>query len=524
MKRRILPILLSAVLAVAMPITSFAAPVKKDLTPAEAQEIANKHDYRAYEILVGNINANNELAEIEFGSDWSEDIEDALVAAIGLKKGAEAKEVAEAISKFDSTTAEGIAEAIAKVVPKDGGYAVAADKTITGTTLTKDAGYYLIVDVTTGLEGDDSVYINRSQLQVVKKGAAVAINAKLEAIQSWKGVKDVNDSTGEADTDWQKSADYDIGDEIPFMIAATVPHDIAYYGEYEYVFHDDQSEGLTFKQIDKVTLDGTPVDAKYYDAVDDGNDFTVTFADITKIPGIKGNSELVVEYTSTLNDKAVFGETGNPNEFYIEFTNDKGGKGKTPVDIAIVFTFKPVINKVDQNTEPLEGASFKLEKLVKGTDGDEANWTVIDKYTQEIDGTALSTFEFKGIDDGFYRITETKIPNGYNGMDPIYFEVRVTHVYDVVPANRLTIQVLSLDGQDLTNPNTKIGDLGDLTPHFTATEETGVIDTSIINQNGVVLPSTGGIGTTIFYVIGGVLVVGAVVLLIVRRRMRNEEE
>ena len=121
MKRRILPILLSAVLAVAMPITSFAAPVKKDLTPAEAQEIANKHDYRAYEILVGNINANNELAEIEFGSDWSEDIEDALVAAIGLKKGAEAKEVAEAISKFDSTTAEGIAEAIAKVVPKDGG-------------------------------------------------------------------------------------------------------------------------------------------------------------------------------------------------------------------------------------------------------------------------------------------------------------------------------------------------------------------------------------------------------------------
>ena len=529
MKRRILPIPLSAVLAVAMPITSFAAPAKRDLSPAEAQEIANKHDYRAYEILVGNINANDELAEIEFGSDWSTDIENALVDVKIIKAGATPKEVAEAFSTFDSTTAEGIAEAIAKVVPKDGGYAVAADKTITGTTLTKDAGYYLIVDVTTGLEGDDSVYINRSQLQVVKKGAAVAINAKLEAIQSWKGVKDVNDSTGEADADWQKSADYDIGDEIPFMIAATVPHDIAYYGEYTYVFHDDQSEGLTFKQIDKVTLDGTPVDEKFYDAVDDGNDFTVTFADITKIPGIKGNSELVVEYTSTLNDKAVFGETGNPNEFYIEFTNDKGGKGKTPVDIAIVFTFKTTVLKLDgKDKKELKGAEFTLEKLVKGEAGQEATWEKTAKQptmtgNSEVEGESVK-FTAEGLDDGIYRLTETKVPNGFNGIAPIYFEVKVTHVYDVDPTKRLTIQVLSLDGEDLTNADTTIGDLGDLTPHFTATTSTGAIDTSIINQNGVVLPSTGGIGTTIFYVIGGVLVVGAVVLLIVRRRMRNEEE
>lgn len=184
--------------------------------------------------------------------------------------------------------------------------------------------------------------------------------------------------------------------------------------------------------------------------------------------------------------------------------------GKTPEDTVIVFTYQTIFNKVDENGNPLKGAEFTLEKY----NGE--NWEAI-TVVKNTEGT---TFTFKGLDDGRYRLTETTTPAGYNSIDPIYFVIKATHDEEAKEPKLTTMTVVRTDedGKELIDEETKVPiNLG------TVILENGSVTAAIENRKGSTLPSTGGMGTTLFYIIGGVLVVGAAVLLIVKRRMSVEK-
>lgn len=547
MKKKALAFALSMALCFGAALPSFAAVPS---TPEEAAQV--QHTYEAYQIFTGELK-DGKLVNVQWGDAAGAAVQDALwaqFAADSIKvtdannkeitdqTKATANDFARAIQNYQDSTkigvgAEKLAAIINDTVDKNGAkYAVDANKQITGVST---PGWYLVVDTTADLTlnqvtGDDySVYKDRAQLQFTVDGN-INIVTKHTVIYVDKEVKDINDSINVSYDEWSKSADYDVDDDVPFRITGTVPEDFDTYTTFEYTFQDDQSAGLIFNNDVKVFIDdektGTEITSYFTTTANtNGHSFEIKCDDLKQVPGVTKDSKIVATYTSKLTGENVeYGYDGNPNKARIHFKNDVHGEGDTPFDIAIVFTFIPEVDKVNSKLEPLTGAEFTISKLVKGEDGKEAEWATVKRadgtdyaYKMTVD-TAGTHFSFKGIDDGIYRVTESKVPDGFNKADDIYFVVEAKH--DV--KNKLTeLIVKDLAGNVLgsdVNGQTVIKDV------FTVTRSTGTATTTIINQEGVVLPSTGGIGTTIFYIVGGVLVVGAVVLLIVRRRMRTEEE
>ena len=379
-----------------------------------------------------------------------------------------------------------------------------------GNSLTVPTGYYLIKD--TGPVNDGEAY----SLYVVQVVGPTTISPKVGTTTSDKKVDDKNDSnTTEDATTWQDSADYDIGDAVPFKLSATIAQDYANYThDYKLTFHDKEDAGLSFnKDSVKVYVDGTLITTGYEvvtEGLTDGCTFEVCFANLKDIASVKAGSIISVEYTSTLNNQAVIGSTGNKNTSHVTYTNNPndeqaGEGGKTPDDVVIVFTYKTIVNKVTKNPNydpkvegseeyiPLKGAGFTLyKKNASGT---------YEAVGSELKGEDMTTFTWSGLDDGDYKLVETTTPSGYNTIPDIEFTITATH--DVSSDNPTLI---SLSGGD----------------KFTGVISTGVVSANIENQSGAQLPSTGGIGTTIFYVLGSVLVIGAAVLLVTKKRMSTK--
>lgn len=375
----------------------------------------------------------------------------------------------------------------------------------TATINVAKTGYYLIKDKDNSLGKNDETY-TEFILKVVKNQT---VAPKSNKPTSEKKVKDINDSTGTAMTNWQDSADWDIGDKVPFQLKGTVAADYDKYTVYKMTFHDHESKGLTFdKNSVKVYVDGTQItDLSTYEVVTEHLEvnctFEVRFADLRKISNVHAGSVITVEYESELNKDAVIGSLGNPNEMYMEFSNnpndEQGGEtGKTPVDKVIVFTYKIIINKVNPEGTPLEGAEFKLEKKV----GDK--W--IEKAVIKNDkGT---TFTFKGLDDGLYRLTETKTPSEYNTMNPNPLEFEITATHDESDAEP---QLLTLTG------DVKTGDVS-----FESSLKNGSLTANVVNHKGSELPSTGGMGTTILYVAGAVMILAAGAFLVMQKKAEDK--
>ena len=216
------------------------------------------------------------------------------------------------------------------------------------------------------------------------------------------------------------------------------------------------------------------------------------------------DTKVVVTYSATLNDKAAIGAAGNPNEVTLTYSNNpnNGGEGETgttPKDKNIVFTYKDVVEKVDEAQKPLAGAAFELAK--KNSKGD---YEVVKSFTVEDKKT---TFEFTGLDDGDYKLTETTTPAGYNTITPVEFTISATHDE---AADEPTL--LTLSGDKKTGEAT-----------FTADMDAGSLTTDIVNKKGSSLPSTGGRGTTMIYIIGAALVIMAGVVLAMRKKMNSKE-
>lgn len=471
--RKIVSVVLALVLVMSMSSTVFAADGTYSIT---INNPAPGHTYEVYQIFKGDLHEGT-LSNIEWGTGVdATGLGDAAAKAKTIETAADAKAFAREISAKLTNPAKTVKQ------PADSNEKCV----IEGLT----PGYYLIKDGTLP-EGEGqakTAYI----LEVVKN---VETNIKSSVPSVDKEVKEYNDSVSK-DGEYKNYADYDIGDTVEFKLTATLGTTVDTYDTYKVVFHDTLSAGLTYNENSaKVMFEGTDVTGNF--EITHNNGILTLACDNVKAFKATNGSVITVEYTATLNDKAVIGGTGNVNTVTLEFSNDpnnsQAGKdnptGTTPEDKVVVFTYKTVINKVNEEKNPLTGAEFKLEKKMAND-----TWVEIDRLTVNGEKTQ---FTFTGLDDGTYRLTETKTPDGYNTIDPITFTIDATHT--------LTGSAIVIDGITATVDN-----------------NAGSITADIVNEKGSILPSTGGMGTTLLYALGALLIVGAGTTLAIRRRRAEE--
>ena len=337
-------------------------------------------------------------------------------------------------------------------------------------------GYYL-VDTTLG-----------TLCSLDTTNPSVIMEEKNEVPTNVKTVEE--DSTG----NYGEKNDADIGQTVNFKSTIT-----AQAGAENYVFHDKMSEGLTYTGMTGITLNGTAVDASNYTVVTtgltDGCTFEVRFTQAF-CDTLKANDQIVISYTATLNEKAVIAGDGNPNTSKVSY-GDSSNTKFTPDSQTKTYTWDVDVFKYTMNGETetaLADAKFTLSKNSDGSNpialvSEGNNVYRVAKTGEtgtvtEITTDATGKFTIKGLDADTYYLTETAAPAGYNKL-----------------AGLVTIV---------------IGENGVV--NGTTEAPQGVDEVKILNQSGTELPSTGGIGTTIFYVIGGVLVIGAAALLIAKRK------
>ena len=408
-------------------------------------------------------------------------------------------EIVSYISELDATALRAFADEIYANIKN-----MSAEKTTDSDTFADvEPGYYLIAETKLGNAEDTYSLV----MLDTAGNENCEVKTKEDKPTLVKKLKEKNDSTGQV-TDWQDGADYDVNDVIPFKLTGTVSNLYDSYKTYYYAFHDVMSAGLTFDKTSVVVkVDGVKISPNQYSVktnnLKDGCTFEVVFDDLKKVSGVTANSIITVTYKSQLNGNAVLGEHGNVNKAQLEYSNNPrgDGKGETPWDNVIVFTYKVVVNKIDQAGDPLEGAQFTLTKKTK-------NGTDVVK-TMDVN-TTLTQFTLSGLDDGEYTLTETVTPAHYNTISPITFTVTADHKIDWDSISTRDNVLTSLSGEK------KVGEIT-----FNVDKKAGTLTTDVVNNIGTTLPGTGGIGTTIFYVVGGGLMVAAAILLITKKRMEN---
>lgn len=502
--KKLMAALLAVAMVCAMAIPAFADGSSSTSTAAVTKYTItapkNGHTYEIYQIFTGDYDAlqPSMLTNIKWGKNGKG----------GTAGDAVDQTVLDDLSRVVSYTSDNDK---LTVIEKYIDLSTAPLVTITngGTANDVVGGYYLIKDQ------DGTVPSSETYTPyIVSVVCDITIKPKSNEVPKFtKKLKDTNDSTGEVSR-WQDSADYDIGDYIPFRLQGTVPADYDSYSTYYYAFHDKEEAGLTFDpssvEVHLGDENGAIISATDYrvltkkDSTTSDTDctFEIVFDDLKNVTGVTANSTITVTYKSKLNDNAVLGAHGNVNQAKLEYSNNPrgSGTGTTPWDNVIVFTYKVVVNKIDQDNNSLEGAEFTLTKKINGADD------FVQSMTIDADNKAL--FTLSGLDDGEYTLTETKTPAHYNTISPITFTVNAEHEIEWISTrdNVLT----SLSGEK------KVGEIT-----FNVDKKAGTLTTDVVNNIGTTLPGTGGIGTTIFYVIGGGLMVAAAILLITKKRMEN---
>lgn len=533
MMKKAIKKLLAALLAVAM-VCAMAIPAFA-YNPGETKEDLNtKHDYGAFQIFKGVISKDNPTLS---GVDWGQNITEPDIFLANLKNdptigekfetAATAQEVLAVISQWSNSDDNSIA--FARVVchylypdanadPKP----VITDHT-GGINIPK-SGYYLIVDTST-FSDDDFYHAYNSffLLNVPQTPYVVLVNHKVVKPTVEKEVYDNNDigSTG----GWGSSADHAINEPFQFRLIAKLPagrdegRAYDYYDKYTVCFNDTLSEGITYDGLDSVVIEsnGTPYDitndSSKYDIdisnLKSQNSFVVKIHDVKNcVANLNEGATITVTYTAHLNEKAYVniagGGTDNKNRVYLEYSNNpriSTSLDHTPESEVCVYTYQLNNTKYRDDDTPgneLAGAGFRLYsgkdctkeqeiKLKKNTtDGTYSPYFGADAG-DEMFSDEHGQFNVKGLDAGTYYLKETNPPADYSACADKEIVISATH----------DVNHVSLSGN---------------------------LSTTIINKKagGITLPSTGGIGTTIFYVVGGGLMVAAIVLLVTKKRMENK--
>ncbi len=548
--KRLAAVMMAAIMALAMSITAFATEASSEGTSTPSVT----HTYEIYQIFTGDY-ADGVLSNIKWGANGT--------GTVGEKVADDVLEALEAVAEATSDT-----EKLA-VINKYAELTTTPVKTGSETTYTGlTPGYYLVKDQNGSLSGEENEAYTLYVVQVVNN--TLTFNPKSDIPTTDKKIVEGNDkvSTNGAS----------IGDEVNYEITGTMPERIDDYKTYYYMFTDTLSKGLTYKENSiKVTVNGVDVTNYFYKGVGTYNETTGTTIEVgildlkalslltdPAVGKITKDTKVVLTYTATLNENAVIAGDGNPNDVKLSYSNDPNNSGngsttppenpekpspihpngETPKVEVVTYTTELTILKTDEDNKFLPGVEFTLtgngvnivlvteETFTEAADGeywklkdgtytttpptvadDETNNTadyesVDTKYTKttsvvakgngqtetKVVGTvqADGTVTFKGLGAGEYTITETKTLPGYNTIEPIKFT--------------LTFEDETFKSD---NPNVTVG-------------TDNMLDTSIENKKGSLLPSTGGIGTTIFYIVGAILVIGAGVILVAKKRMGRE--
>ena len=492
--KRSIALVLAMILTLAMSVTVFAAPNADQNTFSLTLNKAVKgHTYEAYQILSGDLSADKAtLSNIK----WGEGIKAEGQTALGGDAAGYAKKLADMGNNSKELKEQ--AQIIGANLASASGSVTVTDPDAKNVISNLKPGYYLIKDKDDSLQGQESY--TEFILHVTDD---VDANVKADVPSVEKKVKDTNDTTGET-TGWQDSADYDIGDDVPFQLTATLANNIESYKAYSLEFDDTLSKGLDYNNDAVIKLGEKDV-TDYFTPSYDATAKTLTFTcDNILAFGATNSDKIVVEYTAKLNENAVIGAAGNPNTVYLDFSNNpnnggEGDRGKTPEDKVIVFTYKLTVNKVDKENKPLTGAEFSLFKKVNGK---EELVEVKKILSTNAEGTV---FGFTGLDDGTYVLRETKTPDGYNSIEDQTFTISAKH-----DENSDDPKLTALTGDVASGSIINLGVM----------LEKGELSTDVVNNKGSVLPSTGGAGRVAIYVIGAILVIGGGIVLVTKKRVR----
>ena len=539
MMKKVIKKLLAALLAVAM-VCAMAVPA----FAGTEGDITKWHSFSAFQIFTGDV-TGNEIKDFKISNvEWGSNIADDAAAFLDQLKSADtigplfanansARDVLEVISQWHDSDANSIAfarfvchylypDANAKPKPavEGGGGSdhIHFDK----------AGYYLVVDTTPFNHGDFDHAYNSFLLMVTRDNWNVPITPKAEKPSVKKEVFDNFDNQDGTSTGvFGSSADHAINEKFQFKLTATLPastdHAYDYYDTYAVCFKDTLSEGITYDGPDSVVIKSnnnthdTTIDPSKYtiDAknLENQNYFEVNIHDVkacAKDAGFDLNdgATITFTYTAHLNEKATVnttsGPTDNKNSVQLQYSNNpRPGDywGTTPKSEVYVFTYQLNNTKYHDDDNPnnvLAGAGFRLYsnkdcteeqeiKLKKNTtDGTYSPYFGTDAG-DEMFSDEHGQFNVKGLDAGTYYLKETNPPKDYSACANKEIVISATH-----------------DGNHVSL--------------------SGNLSTTIINKKdgGITLPSTGGIGTTIFYVVGGGLMVAAIVLLVTKKRMENK--
>lgn len=524
--KKLLAALLAVAMVCAMAIPAFAYDTKEDLN--------KKHGYIAFQIFKGVISKDNQtLSDVDWGKniphpeDFLPKLKEDPTLKIPFQDADNLQDVLAVISTWHNSDDDSIAFArfVCNYIYTDP--LADSESTIVGgngAIKIPEPGYYLIVDNTYFNLGDFyHAYNSFFLVNDTHQGEYnVTINHKVVKPTVEKKVYDNDNNDISSAGGWGSSADHAINEEFKFQLTATLPKSenngraYDYYNEYAVLFNDTLSKGITYDRLDSVVIESNGIpyditnDSSMYE-VDDSrlesdHYFVVGIPDVkTCVPDLNKGATITVTYTAHLNENAaVNGSTDNKNKVQLQYSNNPSNSaywGFTPESAVCVYTYQ--LNNTKYHDEAnsgneLEGAGFSLYS-------DEACTQEVKLYKEgafyypiknakgktavEMKSAADGTFNVKGLDAGTYYLKETTPPAGYSACDKTRIVISATHDEHNV----------NLSGE--SNLNNKI-----------------------INKKagGITLPSTGGIGTTIFYVVGGGLMVAAIVLLVTKKRMENK--
>lgn len=567
--RKLTAVLLSLVMLLALVVPASAA----ENYSITIHNDKTGHTYEAYQIFAGTVSDDETDGETDGGPmlggiTWGSGVDGAALLA--------ALKAANAGKYGACTTAANVAEALGTETATAADAAAFADiaaqhltATVAGTaTAPNDGGNYIIEGLPAGYYlVKDSLQEDDNQTGQVLSDYIVQVLGNVTMDPKDSGIPTLEKKVAER-SKYQKDegygmyyndvADWNIGDSVPFKLIASIPDNIESYDEYKFVFHDTLSNAFTLEEDSiKVFVAATtaanveqftPQDDDLYQVAVDGQSFTLTIPDINPLDA-HGNpaNYVIITYSATLNQNAEIGLNGNENTAYLEFSNDPNGDGlgRTTEDTVIVFTYELDGTKVDGETQAaLQNAKFVLLNGAKTEaamveNGKVTGWAKVateaaagdvqmpgtyeewvERYGDQnviLTSAADGIFKIAGLDDGTYYLREIQAPNGYNLLEE---DVKLVITADTEngqnwagdPATALTALNMTITVGE-AGPTQVRGDL-----------EGGTVGVTVENNQGATLPETGGMGTTMFYIIGGLLVVGAGILLVVRIRMKAHNE